>query len=224
MNTSHTSQSLQNFLLEEILRKAELKKLFIVGISGLDASGKSQIAQTLTTELEKKGKSILSISGDSFQYPRGYKEDFQEETWAIQHIRRTINFEKMRNDFLIPLKQEPKSILIDIVNYDSKERVQKKIKLNYPLIVIIESIYLFQKSLIEFFDYTIFLDITPEESLNRVQSRPRDLELYGSLEGIEKKYTTKNYPGYQLFNQQENPKQYANVIIDNNDWEHPTLL
>lgn len=224
MSTSHTPQSLQSFLLAEILKKQDQKELFVVGISGLDASGKSQVAQSLTQELIVKGENILSLSGDSFQYPREYKEDFQEETWALQHIRRTINFDKMRKDFLIPLKQQPESISIDVVDYDTKEHVQKRVELHYPLIVIIESIYLFQKSLIEFFDYTIFLNITPEESLKRAQSRPRDLELYGSLEGIEKKYTTKNYPGYELFDQQENPKQYANVVIDNNDWKRPILL
>jgi uridine kinase len=96
--------------------------------------------------------------------------------------------------------------------------------LTYPLIVIIESIYLFQKSIIPYLNYKIFLDISINEALKRAQSRKRDLNLYNGSTGVEKKYSMKNFPGYIQFEKEEDPKQYADVIIDNNNWKNPVVV
>lgn len=218
-----TNEQLIDTLTSAILQKSVDAQLFIVGISGLDASGKSQTATLLAKQLRDKGKNILSLSGDSFQFPRAYKEDFQEETWAQQHMLRTINFAKMKTELLEPLQTLPASLPIDIIDYDTKEQVRTAIPLEYPLIVILESIYLFSRELAVYFNYKIFLDISVEESLKRAKARPRDLELYGGETGVEKKYTAKNFPGYLEFDRLENPKQYADVVIDNTDWQNPSI-
>lgn len=207
----------------EIQEKSQGLELFVVGISGLDASGKTQVAKLLSGQLVSNGVNVLTVSGDSFQYPREYKENLQETDWATQHIKRTINFEKMTQEFLVRLQQLPNNLSLDVVDYDTKEVIQKNITLSYPLVVIIESIYLFQKTLIPFIQYKIFLAISIPESLKRAQSRQRDLDLYGGPEGVKKKYSLKNYPGFIQFEKQENPKQYADTIIDNNDWENPVV-
>lgn len=211
-------------LVADIEKKSSEQSLFIVGVSGLDASGKSQIAEILSKKLKERGKNILSVSGDSFQFSREYKEDLHEKDWATQHMKRTINFEKMVSEFLQPLQSFPNELQLDIVNYDTKEKVKTTISLRYPLIVVIESIYLFSRTLTPYFDYKIFLDISIEEALKRATSRKRDLELYGSAYGIEQKYKTKNFPGYFQFDHQENPKGHADVIIDNNDWQNPAII
>jgi uridine kinase len=210
-------------LLADINLKSKDKKTFYIGITGLDASGKSQIASVLTKELQQTGKNVLSFSGDSFQFPKEYKNDLQEESWAVQHYKRTINFKLMIDSLLNPLKSFPAKIPLSIIDYDTKENIQKDFELNYPLIIIVESIYLFKKEMIEFFDYKIFLDISIEESLKRTQSRQRDLDLYGDKEGVATKYNTKNFPGYLLYLKQDNPKESAEVIIDNNDWQNPIV-
>ena len=63
-----------------------------------------------------------------------------------------------------------------------------------------------------------------ETALLRAQTRPRDLKLYGSAEGIKKKYMTKNFAGYQLFEKQFHPKEFANIIIKNDNWQYPVVL
>ena len=35
----------------------------------------------------------------------------------------------------------------------------------------------------------------------------------------KKKYSKKNFPGYLLYQQVENPKQSADLVIDANNWE-----
>lgn len=219
-----TTHQLTEKLVADIEKKSDDHSLFIVAISGLDASGKSQIAEVLARKLEDRKKNVLSVSGDSFQFPREYKEDFQEKDWTTQHIRRTINFEKMTTELFQPLQALPNTLQLDIVNYDTKEKVKTAVSLQYPLILIVESIYLFSHKMMPYFDYKIFLDISIAEALKRATLRKRDLELYGSADGIQQKYETKNFPGYLEFDKQENPKSLSDVVIDNNDWQNPVII
>jgi len=101
--------------------------------------------------------------------------------------------------------------------------IEQEISLTYPLVVIVESIYLLQKNIVPYLDYKIFLEISIDEALKRAQARQRDLDLYGGKAGVEKKYSTKNFPGYLQFEKLENPKQYADIIVDNNNWQQPVL-
>jgi uridine kinase len=206
----------------EILSKNE--SIFIVGITGLDASGKSNLSKAISSALINLNKNVLTISGDFFQFPREYKENFSEKTWALQHIKRTINFKEMVEKFLKPISGKPNNIKIDGVDYDFGQRIQKDIPLHYPLIIVLESIYLFQPSIVKYLNYKVFIDITEEEALSRAKKRTRDLELYGDEMGIEKKYVNKNFAGYSFFDKTVKPKQYSDIIIDNNEWEKPKVI
>ncbi len=217
------NEILVNKLADKISVLSKNKAIFIVGITGLDASGKSKLGGAISDKLLEAGRNVFSISGDSFQFPRDYKENFVEKTWAIQHIKRTIDFKGMVERFLKPILKKPASIKIDGINYDSGEKIESNVPLKYPLIVVIESIYLFQPSILRYIDYKIFLDINVDKALSRAKLRSRDLELYGDAKGIEKKYSKKNFAGYVFFDKTVQPKQYADVIIDNNDWKNPKV-
>ena len=220
MNHTELIESLKT----AISKQSKNKNIYMVGVSWLDASGKSQIAQKIMESLKKDNISVLSFSGDSFQFPREYKENFLEKSWAEQHIKRTIDFISLETNLLKPLIFQKPTISFDFLNYDTNEKTKKTISLKYPLTVIVESIYLFQQSLVSYFDYKIFLKISKDESLRRAKLRKRDIELYWWEQGVETKYVNKNFAGYELFEKRENPKQYADIIIDNNDWKSPVII
>ena len=217
-------QNLVDTLIQSVLEQATHKKLFIVGITGLDASGKSKLAEQMAKKLKSAGRHVFTISGDSFQYPREYKEKLVEQSWALQHIKRTINFQSMIDDLFKPLQLYPRSLDLNIINYDLGTSARQTFQLSYPLIVMVESIYLFQKSTLPYLDFKIFLEVSMGTALLRAQTRPRDLKLYGSVEGIKKKYMTKNFAGYQLFEKQFHPKEFADIIIKNDNWQYPVVL
>ncbi|MFZ2975887.1 MAG: hypothetical protein WA055_04670 [Candidatus Moraniibacteriota bacterium] len=224
MSPKLTHDELVSSLTKRISILSKNKAIFIVGITGIDASGKSKLSENISEKLINDGKNVLTVSGDSFQFPREYKENFIEKTWAIQHVKRTINFQSMTDKFLAPISQKPESIILDAINYDSGEKISKIVPLKYPLIVVVESIYLFQEPMLKYLDYKIFLEIDQATALLRAKTRPRDLLLYGDEDGIEKKYTKKNFSGYLFFDKIVQPKQYADVIINNNDWENPEIV
>lgn len=210
-------------ILKNIIKISDNKEICIVWISGLDASGKSQIWKELQKKLNNLGKNCYYTSGDSFQFDLQSKNTLVEKDWATQHMKHSINLEKMRDEFLIPLKHKKNIISVETTCYDNWEK-SSEIIVSYPCIYIIESIYLFRNDITPFLDYKIFLDITEETCLKRCYNRARDHEFYGDNEGIRKKYEKKNFPGYRLFMKEQYPKSWADIIIDNNDYDTPRII
>lgn len=219
-----TTENLVELLTKEVSERQGRKKLFIVGISGLDASGKSTIAQKLTEKLNDRKVNVLFVSGDYFQFGREYKEDIQEDSLALQHIHRTINFNAMKDDLLSTLESHPQSLSLQIVDYDVGTQRKKTFSLSYPLVVVVESIYLFQPDLLPYFDMNVFLETSFETALSRAYSRPRDIRLYKNASGIREKYTSKNFAGYSLFEKEHQPKSHADIVIDTNDWDNLQII
>jgi uridine kinase len=215
-----------NKITKGIILSSQKTDVFVVGISGLDASGKSTIAHEITQSLQEKLEkyTIFSISWDMFQFSREYKNDLREENWAIQHYKRTIDFKSMRETFFEKIKFWESIIHLEIVNYDKQTKESREIVIKYPLIVIVESIYLFRKELIPYIDLRIWLDITIETALKRAKNRERDRLLYGDDVWIEKKYREKNFEWYGYHLKNDDPKSYAQVVIDANDFGNYSLI
>ncbi len=90
-------------IIQNILQVSTWKDIFLVGLSWLDASGKSYLGKEIYKEIDKLWKNVYYISGDSFHFDMNISNTLVEENWAKQHMNYSINFEKLRNDFLLPL-------------------------------------------------------------------------------------------------------------------------
>lgn len=66
------NEILVNKLADKISVLSKNKAIFIVGITELDASGKSKLGGAISDKLLEAGRNVFSISGDSFQFPRDY--------------------------------------------------------------------------------------------------------------------------------------------------------
>lgn len=210
-------------LIHNITQLSEWKQICIVWLSGLDASGKSQLWKELFVRLKELWKNSYYISWDAFHFGTIHSQKLTEKDWAHQHMKFSINHQKLRDDFLIPLKKLQKEIFVDTKCFDTWE-TSEKIQVSYPCIYVIESIYLFRSDMEALFDYKVFLEIEEQTCLERCFSRKRDTELYWDMDWIRKKYTTKNFPWYRLFMQQEKPKDFADIIIDNNNYNSPKII
>ena len=52
----------------------------------------------------------------------------------------------------------------------------------------------------------------------------RDADLFGSLEIVEERYWARYVPGQELYFQQVNPLDKADILINNNILDEPKLL
>lgn len=224
MNLSPAQDAVLNEIANRILQRRQDQSLFVVGISGLDASGKSKISKALSDVLNLRKVNTFVVSGDSFQFPKAYKETLGEENWAIHHVKRILDFDTLIAKVLAPIRQEPATLELDMLDYDTGEHLFQTCYLSYPLVLIVESVYLFQPKLMPYLDYCVWLEISIETALERAQARIRDQALYGGADGVKAHYTEQNFPGFAWFEAKFQPKDHADILIDNTNWETPIIL
>ena len=87
--------------------------------------------------------------------------------------------------------------------------------------LIFEGVFLFREILRPYWDIKIFADIEFETSLNRALKR--DIYLFGDEKEIIKRYTEKYIPGQKFYLTTDNSKQYADIIIKNDDFTNPII-
>lgn len=215
------NKELIKFLSKTIAEKSSEKNIFIVAITGPDASGKSQLAVNLNKNLKKKNINTLLIQGDWFHYPKKQRESATGNL-DEQFLYKMINFDRLKDDVLEPIKQKKKNITFTHHDYDTDKATIENIPISYPAVILVEGIFILRPSLRNYFDLKIYIHVDPETTLKRALIR--DKKRYGSLSTITDKYKNKYLPGQTLHRKLHDPMAISDIIVDNNDWEHPKVI
>ena len=210
-----------NKITKEIIKRSENKDIFIVGLSGPDASGKTQMSKKLIEELQNRGINILYIPSDWFHFPKAHRRAAKGEPYE-QFLYHTINFDRLIEEVLEPVKNRSKTIEFIHFNVDTDKGQRKTIELKYPLVLLIEGIFLFQPKLADYFDFKIYLDVSPNETIKRAITR--DKYRFGKAKEVTERYQSKYNKGQRLHRKLHKPLELADLIIDNNDWKNPKLI
>ncbi len=206
-------------ILIKIKKRKRKDKSFVIGINGIDTSGKTKFAEAFGKFLLSKKYKIQIINLDDFHNPK--KIRYSGENQAENYYNKSFNIQTIVNKLLIPIHQKNKfDIVLDVLNLQTDTYEIKKIyTFDKDTIVIFEGVFLFRKELASFIDYKIFIEIPLEESKNR--ARLRDVPLYG--EEVLKKYDDKYLPAQKRYIQEILPSQIADMVIDNINWEFPKI-
>jgi uridine kinase len=89
-------------------------------------------------------------------------------------------------------------------------------------LLLFDAVFLLRPELAACWDWTIFLDISFEESLRRALGR--DLPSLGSRQAVEERYRLRYIPGQQLYFQLCHPREAADWVIDHESVEAPRLI
>ncbi len=193
-----------------------------VGIDGVDASGKTFLADELAEELESSGREIIRISIDGFHNlkemrykkgrnsPEGYYFD-------------SFNNRAIINKVLLPLGPEGNlKYRKKIFDFKIDSRINSSLEsANKNAILLMDGVFLFRPELVEYWDLKIFLDVDFEITVKRASKR--DGYYLGSEQEIIKKYNTRYVPGQKLYFGEANPKDVADIIINNSDFTKPII-
>ncbi len=206
-------------MLEEIAGRKQKDRPFVVGISGIDASGKTDFAKSFEHFLTSRNYKMQMILLDDFHNPKKIRYSGKDEIDSYYNksfnlaliINRLLNPISRGKDFSIKLK------LLDL--YTDRFEAERKYFIDRDTVVIFEGVFLFRKELSSYIDYKVFLEIPLKESMHR--ARNRDTKIFGKE--ILKKYKSKYMPAQKMYFNQYPPYKVADMVIDNLNWEFPVI-
>ncbi len=194
-----------------------------VGIDGIDAAGKTVLAQEIADTLQAAGYPVIRSSVDNFHNPRELR--YQRGKLSPEgYYHDSFNLALFKEYLLYPLSPQG-SRRYRTAQFDHRTDQEVRAPLltaSEDDILICDGIFLFRTELLMDWDVKIFVDIRFETSLQRALSR--DLDLLGSREQVIQNYQQRYIPGQQLYFSQAHPREKADILIDNNDYQHPVII
>jgi phosphoglycolate phosphatase len=206
--------------IEKDLSTIESGSAKIVGVNGVDCSGKTIFASSLEQYLLKRGHKTQLIRLDDFHNPKEIRSRGDNEIDA--YINNAFNLDLLADELLAPTKRgETIDHNLTLLDLDSDNFTNNKsYRIDPETIVIVEGVLLYRPPLDAHFDYRSFLDVTFAEVLRRAEAR--DVPLYGP-EFLDR-YRTKYIPIQKRYLAEHTPLKKCDLVVDNNDFRRPRVL
>ncbi len=179
----------------------------LVGIDGVDGSGKTMFAAALASQLD--GRSVVVIHLDDFhnrsvvRYRRG--RDSPVGFWLD-----TYNYDAIRQDVFEPLRATGHGGY-RVASYDAATDRDLRSPRRHAAddaIVLIEGMFLHRDGLADVWDYSLFLDVPFEETARRMASR-------NGSHPDPRHESMRRYVGGQELYFAGRPWERASLVIDN---------
>lgn len=210
----------QSMVLHHIEREIFTKKHKVIGVNGVDTSGKTEFSKGLNSYLISKGYKTQLLHLDAFHNPSTIRSQGKDPIDA--YINNAFNLQILEKEILQPLKVEgclyKELMLLDL---DTDQYTNKAIfNVDNDTIVILEGVLLYRDTIDQYFDCRIFLDIGFDEVLKRAEIR--DVPKYG-IEFLDK-YRTKYIPIQKWYIENHKPKAKSDFVIDNTNYFSPKII
>ena len=193
-----------------------------VGIDGVDASGKTVLANALGDYLKCSERMIIRASVDGFHNPKSIRYRTGANS-PEGYYKDSFNNQAIIDNLLVPLGElgnlKYRKAIFDFRT--DREVVSPIQTAKTDSILIMEGVFLFRPELVEYWDLRILVDADFKTTVARALKR--DGYYLGSEQNIIEKYNKRYVPGQQIYFREANPKEMAHIIIDNNDFENPII-
>ena len=191
-----------------------------VAIDGVDAAGKTILADELAEQVEAHGRPAVRASIDGFHLPasdRRRRGEFSPEGY----YRDSFDIPALVDSVLRPLGPQGDGVCrLAVFDFRTDASLDSPpIKVPADAVLLFEGVFLLRPELRRFWDFSVFVRADFEVTVPRAEQR--DLYLFGSADGVRERYVRRYVPGQQLYFREAAPESHADVIIDNNDPERP---
>ncbi len=195
-----------------------------VAIDGIDAAGKTTLADELAELLERADRPVLRASIDGFHHPASVRHLRSEEQPAHSYYEDSFDYQALRSLLLDPLGPGGDHIVrtrvfdfrTDLPIKEAPTRVQP------GTLLLFDGVFLLRPELEGCWDLSVFVQVDPATSLQRASKR--DVGLFGTSDATERRYRERYLPGQELYMSLVHPDQRAEVLINNTDPTAPRLL
>ena len=193
-----------------------------VGIDGVDAVGKTSLANELVEPLEKRGRHVVRASVDGFHHPKDIRYRRSPDS-AEGYFFDSFNYPAVRSELLDPLGPEG-TRLFRRAAFDY--RVDRPVEMpeetaNADTILLFDGVFLQRPELTGSWEIRIWVDAPFDVTVPRAVKR--DGGATGQTELLDR-YRQRYVPGQLMYIEQCGPQRAADILIDNADLANPRVL
>lgn len=192
----------------------------IIGINGVDTSGKTIFTIELKNILVKLGFKIETIHLDDFHNSSDIRSKNPDPIQS--YIDHAFNLDMLENELLMPIKSgqlvDKDLLLLDL--HKDTYSLEKRYHIDSNTIVLVEGVLLYRKPLVQYFDLKIYLDVSYDEVIRRAKTR--DVPIFGK-EFLEK-YNKKYIPIQKQYIESYHPQKNSDIVINNEDYLRPVII
>jgi uridine kinase len=196
----------------------ELGRPVRLGIDGVDASGKTMLADELVAPLQALGRPVVRASIDGFHRPRSERYQLGRES-PEGYYRDSFNLETLIAGLLAPLGPGgSRRIVRAVFDYRLDAAVdlpEESVERNS--ILVFDGVFLHRPELIQYWDATIYLDVPFDISVLRAAHRdgwPPEVDAVENRRYVE---------GQRVYLRECNPRALASIVIDNANLDAPVM-
>lgn len=194
-----------------------------IGIDGVDASGKTTLANSLADYLKSQKVDVIRASMDGFHNPKliRYRKGRNSPEG---YYKDSFNNQAIIDNLLDPLGEDGNLIYKKAI-FDFKTDNEVALPAQTASknsVLIMDGVFLFRPELVNFWDIKIFLEADFKTTIERATKR--DGYYLGSEKEILAKYNQRYVPGQKLYFQEAKPQERADIIIENSDFENPEII
>jgi uridine kinase len=193
-----------------------------VAIDGVDAAGKTTLADELVLPVERLGRSVIRASIDGFHNPAAVRHQ-RGDTSPAGYYRDSFNHAGLIQTLLAPLgpggDRRYRRAIFDFrldspVDAPLEEAIQSAV-------LLFDGVFLLSPALQPYWDFSIFVKADFEVTTARAECR--DSQLFGTSSRARQRYNDRYVPGQRLYLAEAQPEGRACVVVDNNDPLEPIL-
>jgi uridine kinase len=194
-----------------------------VAIDGVDAAGKTTLADELAHCVAALGRPVIRAGIDGFHQPRSVRYRRGRDS-AEGYYRDSFDLGGLIAVLLQPLGPEGTGVyrtaLFDHRTDAPVDAPQRKAEPH--AVLLFDGIFLLRPELRSFWEYTIFVRADFDVTLARALAR--DAASLGSVQSVECRYRSRYIPAQRIYLDTCRPEAHADLVIDNNDPTDPALV
>jgi uridine kinase len=193
-------------------RVTPAQRALLVGISGIDASGKGFITEKIAQRLRESGWRVAKINADDWL---NLPEVCLSPCTPGEHFyKHAMRFDEMFDQLIVPLKQNRAvSFVADCADLKGNRR-KHRYEFREIDIVLLEGIFIFKPAYRRHFDLTAWVDCSFGTALKRAITRCQ--EGLSPAETI-RAFSTIYFPAQRIHFARDNPQGAADFIIRNDN-------
>jgi len=213
LDTNSSDRRLASIVAEILEARARVPAMrsLLVGISGIDGSGKGFITEKLADALRTKSLNVALISADDWlNLPH---VSINRYNYAEHFYEHAIRFDEMFERLIVPLRQN-REINITADCADAKATTYREQCYDFRNIdiVLLEGIFLFKLGYRHQFDLGVWIDCSFKCALERAIERGQ--EGLPPAETI-KAFQTIYFPAQRIHLARDNPREGADIVFMN---------